>query len=133
MAVLYTNGHDKNIGGAEIAANGVVATKGRFVAIKSGYADIAVAADAIRWISTQDKTFDSDNITVKKEKLNFIGLEKEMEVKCTVVWGTIAQANVGSLYDIDINGDVDTAAVTPSQLRLEKVISATEGVFSIAK
>jgi len=85
MAVLFSNGHDKNIGGAEIAANDVVATKGRFVAIKSGYADIAAAADAIRGISVQDKTFDSDNITVKKEKLNFIGLEKEMEVKCTVV------------------------------------------------
>lgn len=133
MAILHTNGHDKNIGWAEIAANDVVVTKGRFVAIKSWYANVALVADAIRGISVQDKTFASDNITVAKEKLNFIGLEKEMEVKATVVGWTIAQANVGSLYDIDANGDVDDTATSPSQLTLKKVISTTEGIFSIAK
>lgn len=34
MAKLYTNGHDKNISGAEIATNSLAATRGRLVAIK---------------------------------------------------------------------------------------------------
>ena len=133
MAILTGNGYDKNINWAEIAQNSVVSTKGRFVTIKAGYANVALVADAIKGIAVQAKTFAADNITVAKEKLNFIGLDKTMEVKCTVVGWVIAQANVGSLYDIDANGDVDAAAVGATQLTLKKVISTTKGIFSIAK
>lgn len=133
MAVLKTNGHDKNIGGAEIAANSLVATRGRFVAIKSGFANLALVADVIEGISVENKTFNADNETVATEKLNYIALDDTMEVRSTVVGGTIAQANVGSLYDIDANGDVDAAAAGATQLKLTKVISATEGLFVKAK
>ena len=64
----------------------------------------------------------ADNETAAKSKLNYIALDDYSEVEVTVVWGTIAQANVGSLYDLDANGDVDAAAGTPSQLKLVKVV-----------
>lgn len=133
MAILYSNWHDKNIKGAEIAANDLAVTNGRLVSIKSGYADLTVTWDTIVGISRQDKTFDSDNITVKKAKLTYIWLDMNMEFKSTVVWGTIAQANVGTTYDIDANGDVDISLTTPSQVKLVKVINGTLGVFSRAK
>ena len=133
MAILYTNGHDKNIKGAEIATNSLVAVSNRLIAIKSGFADVAVTGDTIVGISRQDKTFAADNQTVAMSKLNYVGLDTDMEFKATVVGWTIAQANVGTIYDIDASGDVDVSLLTPDQVQLVKVISSTEGVFIRAK
>ena len=134
MAVQYDNGHDKNIEGAEIAKNSLVAVRNRLVAIKSGFADNATTWDTLVWISRQDKTYDSDNQTVKQELLNYIGLEVWItQFKSTVVGWTIAQANVGTVYDIDANWDVDVSLATPDQVKLVKVISTTEWVFVTAK
>lgn len=133
MARLYTNWIDKNINGAEVAANSLAVTRGRLVAIKSGFANLAVAGDAVVWISVETKTFAADNETAAKSKLNYIALDDYSEVEVTVVWGTIAQANIGSLYDLDANGDVDAAAGTPSQLKLVKVVNSTKWIFVKAK
>lgn len=134
MAIQFDNWHDKNINGAEIATNSLTITRNRLVAIKAGFADEAVTGDTIVGISRDAKTYTADNQTAAKAKVNYIGLEVGItEFKSKVVWGTITQANVGTIYDIDANGDVDVSLGTPSQVKLVKVISTTEGVFVRAK
>lgn len=133
MAKLVGNGYDKNIGWNEIATNGLTVVFDRPVAIKAGFADVAVAGDRIVGISAENKTFAADNETNAKERLTFIGVDAVMKLRFKVVNGTITQANVGSLFDIDANGDVDAGAAGASQLRLVKVYGNGDGKFTVAK
>lgn len=129
MAILRTRSHGTK--GAEIAKNSLVAVKNRLVAIKSGFADLAVVGDKIVGISKQDKTFDADNQTVMQEKLTYYGLDENSEFDEIVTNGTITQADVHKTYNLVAGGtSIDGATgATWTQAKLIKVISSTEGRF----
>lgn len=132
MAKLYTNGHDKNISGAEIAKNSITIARGDLVTIKSGFAQKAGPADQIVGISVQDKTYGTKNQTETLAKLNYIGLDEDMTFKLKAGAGSVTQANVGAKFGILADGTVKMDA-TGTQVKLVKVISSTEGVFSVLK
>lgn len=120
-------------GGENIAKNSLAATYGMLVAIKSGFADVAAAGDRVEGISVETKTFDADNQTVKAEKLQYVRVSDDTEFEMDVTGGTIAQANVGSTYDVS-GSDVDATTVgTGTSLRLRKVLTTTKGIFVRAK
>ncbi len=120
-------------GGEDIAENSLSVSFGDLLALKSGFLDVAAAGDKIEGISVETKTFDADNQTVKKAKLQYVRLSDDTEFKMTVAGGTIAQANVGATYDVT-GWNVDATTVgTGTQLRLRKVLTTTSGIFVRAK
>ena len=122
------------IGGQEIATNDLAVTSESPVSIKSGFVDLAVAGDKVEGVSVETKTFEADNQTVKWAKLEFVRLGDDTLVEFTVTNGVIAQANVGTLYDLSATGTVDGAtAWLGDSLTLRKVISSTLGQFVWAK
>jgi len=131
MARLKTNG--VGVKGAEIAKNDLDITENTLVAIKGGFADKAVAGDAVVGISRQTKVFTSDNETVAEAKLTYYGLDDNSEFEELVEGGTIAQADVHALFDLNANGKVDGATSgAGTQVKLIKVITDTKGVFTRA-
>lgn len=128
MAILKTRAHWTK--GAEIAKNSLDIKEGRLVAIKAGFADVAVAGDRVVGISKQTKVFEPDNQTVLQEKLTYNGLDEFGEFDELVSGGTISQADVQTDFDLTSDGFVDgTTGGTGSQVRLTKVISDTKGRF----
>lgn len=124
---------DRFSGWEWIASNSLDASFGTLLAIKSGFIDNAVAGDKIEWLSAETKTFDADNQTVKKEKLQYIRVKDETELEISVGTGSISQADVGSKFDLGTDNTIDATATTPSQFYLRKVISSTKGIFVRAK
>lgn len=122
-----------SIGWNEVAANSLVVTSESPIAIKSGVADLAVNGDKLEGVSVETKTFDADNETVKKAKLEFFRLGDDTLVEFPVVNGTLAQSDVNATFDLDSNGNVDYTALTPSQLTLRKIVNGTLGQFVRAK
>jgi hypothetical protein len=121
-------------GGSEVAKNSLSVLSWDPIAIKSGFADKAVAGDKIEWYATQDKTFDSDNQTVKKAKLEFARTSDDFVAEYTVENGTIVQANIGATYNLNANSNVDGAtSATGTQVTLRKVKSSTLWDFVRAK
>jgi hypothetical protein len=124
---------DRFSGGQEIATNSLVATSETLVALKSGFVDKAVAGDKIEGLSVETKTFDADNQTVKKAKLQYVRLKDETQIEIPVTAGAIAQADIGSKFDLGADGAIDATAVSPTQLYLREVLNSTKGVFVRAK
>jgi hypothetical protein len=120
-------------GGESIAKNSLSVSFGDLVALKSGYVDVAAAGDKIEGIAVETTTFDADNQTVKKAKVQYLRTSDDTEFELSVAGGTIAQANVGSTYDVT-GGSADATTVgTGTQLRLRKVLTSTKGIFVRAK
>lgn len=119
---------------AEIAKNSLDIAKGNLVAIKSGFADKAVAGDTIVGISKQEKVFDSDNQTVAMEKLTFAPLDDYSEFEELVENGTISQGDVGSVFNLTASGTIDGATGgSGTQAELVKYIKDNYGAFVRAK
>lgn len=132
MAKLYSPGY--STGGNQIGTNSIAFVSGDLVAIKSGFVDKAVAGDTIVGISLETKTMASDNQTGVQEVLEFAALADNTILKIEVTNGTIAQANVGQLFDLTATQTVDGAtAGTGTSLRLKEVLSTGLGLFVRAK
>lgn len=131
MARLLTPG--KFTGWSWIAKNSLSVEYGRLIAIKSGFIDNATVWDKIEWMSVETKTFDSDNQTVKKSRLQYARAWDNTEFEIPVTNWIITQANVWDKYDLASDWTVDAWASTPSQLYLRDVITSAKGIFVIAK
>ena len=121
-----------------VAANSLAVVQGTPLKATATGAAIAAAGDSIVGISTQKKTFASDNFTVAKEKVQF---DPEVNMNNTYLLpingGTITLADEGvSYYDIAVSGatyaaDGTTESSSTGTLLLVKYISSTLGVFRI--
>ena len=135
--------HNANNSGlrASVAKNSLVVKMGAPLKAVATGVDLAGAGDTILGISVENKTFDSDNFTVAKEKVSF-NPEPNLNntYRLPISGGTVTLADEGvSFYDIvvsadDVNGFAVNGASESSssgQLLLVKYISATEGIFRV--
>jgi len=120
------------IGGQEIAENSLDVDYGDLVAIKDWAVTKAIPGDRIEWVSVETKTFDSDNQTVKGEKLEYVAMGDFSRIEATVSGWTIAQANLGSIYDIKTDGTVNGATITPVAQVDTVTLTGTSGTATIS-
>lgn len=123
-------------GAYKIVENSGALLSGSLVSLQSGFVSLPAATDKVEWVAVDaDKTYDADNQTVKQEKVNLLVLEDNTLIEMDVTNGTIAQANVGAVYDLVTWGaSVDGAtSATGVVLILEEVLSTTKGIFKRAK
>lgn len=131
MAKIYSPW--RTTGGNGIASNSLAVVVGDLISITDGFAVKAVATGRVRGIALATQEFTADNETVMQKKLEFKPFDDYsiIEIEAT---GSLAQANVGDVYDLTAGGIVDGAtSATGTQLRLKEVKSATLGLFQIAK
>lgn len=125
----YTDKYEKRI-----ATNSLTIATGDLVSEASGFWIKAVAGGLILWVSDTSKTFASDNQTVAKDVVLYTPTNDEDTWVWTASAASLAQADVGSYFDIvNTTQLVDYASKSAStgQLKLEKVISTTVWVFKI--
>ena len=117
-----------------VSANSADFGSGTPVSIGATGAVPSTAGTTIVGVSVTAKTFASDNFTVAKDVVNYIPSEANQHYQITITGGTITIADQGKYYDLTAAAIVDgaTESTTTGQVRLEKFISATLGVFSIA-
>lgn len=121
-------------GGSEIAKNSLSVNYGDLITIKSGFVNKAVAGDKVEGVSVETKTFSATNQTVEKGTLEFARTSDEFVMEIDVANGTIAQANIGAVYNLTAAGLVDGAtSASGTQVALRKVINSTLGWFVRAK
>jgi len=123
-------------GAYKIVENSAVLLSGSLVSLQSGFVSLPTATEKVEWVAVDaDKTYDADNQTVKKAKVNILVLEDNTKIEMDVTNGTIAQANVGAVYDVVTWGaSVDGAtSATGVVLILDEVLSTTKGIFKRAK
>lgn len=136
----------------KIGTNSASFANGDLVSVTSGFAVKSTAGKRIIGVSNQTITFDSDNQTVDKATLSYTRVEPSDTLAELTTSASIADADVGKFYDV-VTGtqlvDVATALVSETgmivntsdagaatdpviirQVRLEKVINSTLGVFS---
>lgn len=129
-----TNSYDIGLG-YKTASNSLTVAVGDFIKlVGDNNVALAGAGDTIEGVSVTAKTFDSDNLTVALEKVAYRPATQQSRYKLPIVGGTITIADEGNYFDIDSNQAVDGTSESSSsgQLRLERFISATVGIFSIA-
>ena len=135
-----------------IGGNSVAFANADFVTLTGGFAVKATAGKRIRGIANGAKTFASDNQTVAKATLNVLLAEPTETMFEIGTSASIVNADVGKCYDLTAGQLVDVATALASetgfvvntsdagaatdpvilrQLRLEKVITSTLGVFSV--
>lgn len=122
---------DRLSGGQEVAENSLVAVTGLPINVESGIVSKADAGEKIEGLSMETKTFDSDNESVKKSKLEFVRLKDETEVEFEVSGGTISTANVGDLFDITSTGVVNGASITPVAQVDTVTLTGTSGTATV--
>lgn len=130
-----TNSYDIGLG-YKTASNSLTVTVGDFIKlVGDNNVVLADVGDTIEGVSVTAKTFDSDNLTVAQEKVAYRPATQNSWYTLPIVGGTITIADEGNFFDI-VTGtqavDGTTESATEGQLRLERYISATKGVFSIA-
>lgn len=121
------------IGWNGIAGNSVSVTDGRLLGKVWGF--VVPATDStgeIIGIAAGEQSFDDDNQTVAKAKIQYIAADDHARYDIEITGGALTQADEGGLYDLDANGIVDGSA-TGTQVRLEEFISATRGIFSAVR
>lgn len=129
MSKIYKSG--RKITDAKIASNSLELTSEDLVQLSGGFLIKAATTGALAGITKTTKTFNSDNETVGLEKALVIN-DNDLRLKLNTT-ATITQDEVGSLFNINANQDVDAAtAGTGEQLILEEIIDDTVGIFSIA-
>ena len=128
MAKIVTT--DRFVGGEGVAENSLSVVYGDLLTFKSGFLDKAVDGDRIEGISVEEKTFDADNQTVKKAKLQYVRVKDETQFEVATS-ADITQANVGQTFDLNAGGTlVDVASAgTGDQMRLREVKGARKGIF----
>lgn len=121
-------------GGSEIAENSLSVNYGDLITLKSGFVDKAVAGDKVEGVSVETKVFSATNQTVEKGTLEFARTSDEFVMEIAVGNGTIAQANIGAVYNLTAGWIVDGAtSASGTQVTLRKVINSTLGWFVRAK
>ena len=134
---------------ARIAANSLDINIGDLVSETSGFMVKAGTTGEIKWISLSKYTFASNNQTVAKRKVTFVPKTTDLILEMTAD-ASIAQADVGSYFNINADGTVDVATksatksivntsdtgaatdpVVTKQLELVRVISSTVWEFKI--
>lgn len=117
-----------------VAANSADFGSGTPVSIGATGAVPATAGTTIVGVSVTDTTFASDNFTVAKDVVLYVPSQANQHYQITITGGTVTIADQGKYYDLTAAAIVDgaTESATTGQVRLEKFISATSGVFSIA-
>lgn len=137
---------------AAVGGNSVAFANGDFVSLSGGFAIKTTASSGrIVGIANGTKTFASDNQTVAKATLSYTRVEPgETQVELGTSAATLAATDVGKFYNVNVShvadlatgstsaADVNTsdagAAADPvlfKQLRLDKFISTSKGVFTI--
>lgn len=130
-----TNSYDIGLS-YKTASNSLKVVVGDFIKLVGGNnVALAGAGDTIEGVSVTDKTFDADNLTVALEKVAYRPATQNSWYKLPIVGGTITIADEGNYFDI-VRGtqavDWTTESSSTGQLRLERFISDTVGIFSIA-
>jgi len=123
-------------GAYKIVENSAALLFGSLVSLDWGYVSLPAATDKVEGVAMDKaKTYDSDNETVKKEKVNILVLEDNTKIEMDVTNGTITQAKVGSVYDLVTGGaSVDGAtSATGVVLVLDEVLTTTKWIFKRAK
>ena len=134
-----------------VGGNSVAFANADFVSLTGGFAVKATAGKRIVGIANGAKTFASDNQTVAKATLSCLQVQPRETMVELATSASIALADVGKFYDLTAGqiADVATALVSETgmvvntsdagaatdpiilrQLKLEKFISASLGVFS---
>ncbi len=135
-----------------VGGNSVAFASGDFVSLSGGFAIKSIAASGrIVGISNGTKTFASDNQTVAKATLSYLRVEPgETQVELSTSATTLAATDVGKFYNINASQVVDLTTGSTSradvntsdagvvadpvlfkQLRLDKFLSTSKGVFTI--
>ena len=130
-----TNSYDIGLG-YKTASNSLVVTVGDFVTLTwDNNITLTDTWESIEWVSVTAKTFDSDNLTVALEKVAYRPATQNSWYELPIVGGTIDITDEGNYFDI-VTGtqavDGTTESATTWQLKLERFISTTKGIFSIA-
>ena len=118
------------------ASNSLVVAAGDLVTLTGdNFITLTDTGESIEGISVTAKTFDSDNVTVAKENVAYRPSTQNSRYEMPIVGGTITLADQGNFFNIvtetqAINGSTESS--TTGQVRLERYISATKGIFSIA-
>jgi len=130
-----TNAYDIGLG-YKTASNSLTVAVWDFIKlVGDNNVVLANVGDVIEGVSVTDKTFDSDNLTVALEKVAYRPATQRTRYVMPIVGGTITIADEGNYFDIVTSTqavDGTTESATEWQLRLERYISATKWVFSIA-
>lgn len=149
MANIRLRGAEESF--AAVGGNSVAFANGDLVALSGGYAIKAIATSKIIGIANGAETFASDNQTVAKSKLSYLRVEPgETQIELGTSAATLAATDVGKYYNINASQVVDltTGSTSPAdvntsdagaaadpvlfkQLRLERFISTSKGVFTI--
>lgn len=132
MAKLYKPG--RFIGGNGIWGSSVSLVDGDLVSKVGGFIVKTWVWVDVLWVAAGEQVFASDNETVAKARVEFIELDGYSELEMTITGWTITQADEGKYFDITAGGLVDgaTESTTTGQLKMERFISATKGIFTIA-
>lgn len=132
MAKLYKPG--RFIGGNGIWGNSVSLVDGDLVSKVGGFIVKTWVWVDVLGVAAGEQSFASNNETVAKARVQFVELDGYSELEMTITGGTITQADEGKYFDITAGGLVDgaTESATTGQLKMERFISATKGIFTIA-
>lgn len=133
--------HNANNSGirGQVASNSLVVKQGSPLKSAASWVALATAGDTIVGISTDDKTFASDNFTVAKSNVHF-NPEPNMNntYELDIIGGTVTIADEGvSYFDIVVDGsggyavDGTSESASSGQLLLVKYVSATKGIFMV--
>lgn len=103
------------------------------LSLKDGYLWEPVAWDIVEWVSLEAVTVAADNETIKRTKVQYLRMSDDTELLMDVTWGTITQADVGSLFNttwqnVDWAGTAAVAKVvdvTPSNVEIGDVFTVT--------
>lgn len=136
----------------KIGTNSAVFANGDFVSTTGGFAVKSTAGKRIVGSANHSVTFTSDNQTVAKATVSYTRIEISDTLAELVTSATIADADIGKFYDVVTGSqlvDVATALVSETgmvvntsdagvatdpvimrQVKLEKVLSSTVGLFS---
>ena len=133
---------------SRVAANSIVIEQGDAVSESAGTLIKAIAGGTIIGVSTEDKTYDSDNVTVAKETLNYkpeTESNNTYDIEVTGQTITFAGALVASnTIDLKVNGvamttetfdttDAQTLTNIAAQMVTDfaSIVSASTGTNSI--
>ena len=130
MNKLFKAGRDTNeFGGSNIAKNDLVVDFGTPLTLKAGFIQEMAGGDVFVGLGQESKTFESDNETVKQEKVVYYPIDTYAKVMMTVAAGGLTLADIGTQFDV-VAGDVVAGGTS---LSLVEVIDADTGIFARAK
>lgn len=135
MAKMFRTG--KFAGTNGIGWNSVTFKDGDLVSKVGGFIVQSTAGVAIEWMKLGEQTFSANNQTVAKATAEYAKADEYTQYEMVINGGTITQADEWKFYNINSSQEVDltteNALKSNMQLKLEKFISATKGIFSVVK